>query len=252
MTAKIIIHIPHSSTLIPDSVKDEILISDHELNAELNLLTDHFIDKIFKIDSSKFATVTFPISRFIVDPERFEDDASEPMAKVGMGVIYTKTTHLKELRKPPTEEQRKYLLDKYYYTHHHQFDSLVQDALTYYGEVLIIDAHSFLNNPLPCDQDQSPDRPDICLGTDEFHTPKELIDKIMEIFQKEGFSVELNRPYSGTIVPSRHNHKNPRVKSIMIEINKDLYLEKTKDNPVTSENFQNIKNIIKRVLNSLL
>ena len=74
------------------------------------------------------------------------------------------------------------------------------------------------------DPDQQPDRPDICIGTDEFHTPKDLIDFSVDYFQNKGYRVKLNSPYSGTIVPLEYYRNDNRVKSIMVEVNRKLYL----------------------------
>ena len=75
------------------------------------------------------------------------------------------------------------------------------------------------------DPDQQPDRPDICIGTDEFHTPKELVACSTNYFIGLGYSVSMNSPYSGSIVPMRYYRKDKRVSSIMIEINRKLYLK---------------------------
>ena len=40
----------------------------------------------------------YEVSRLVCDPERFPDDANEPMAPVGMGVVYTATHDLAKLR----------------------------------------------------------------------------------------------------------------------------------------------------------
>ena len=53
-------------------------------------MTDHFTDELFA-GSSGTARVVYPVSRLVVDPERFVDDAQETMVSRGMGVIYTKT-----------------------------------------------------------------------------------------------------------------------------------------------------------------
>jgi len=90
---------------------------------------------------------------------------------------------------------------------------------------LIFDCHSFPSWPLPVDQDQTLNRPDICIGVDEFHTPTELVEDIKLKFENVGFCVEVNQPYSGTLVPLKYFGRHNRVKSIMIEINRALYLE---------------------------
>ena len=43
------------------------------------------------------------------------------------------------------------------------------------GKCLIIDGHSFPEIPLRFELDKDPNRPDICIGTCDFHTPEKLI-----------------------------------------------------------------------------
>jgi N-formylglutamate amidohydrolase len=160
-----------------------------------------------------------------VDPERFDDDAKEPMAERGQGVIYTRTTDGSPLRNPPTDAERDELLDRYYRPHHAQLTRRVEEALSAHGRALIIDGHSFPSKPLPVDLDQSPERPDICIGTDGFHTPPQLVDALVDICAEFGWSVAVDRPYSGTLVPTKHWGKDERVASVMIEVNRRLYLQ---------------------------
>ncbi len=93
-----------------------------------------------------------------------------------------------------------------------------------YGKCLIIDGHSFFESPLPYENDQSVNRPDICIGTDDFHTPGEVEAELSSFFISRGYSVAVNRPFAGAIVPGKYYKKNKRVQSVMIEINRRLYI----------------------------
>ena len=108
---------------------------------------------------------------------------------------------------------------------------------------MIIDCHSFSSVPLPYEMEQSNDRPDICIGPDDFHTPKVLSSLALEYFQSKGYKTVANYPYSGSIVPLRHYGKNANVSSIMIEINRGLYLK-----PGTNEKNDNFNKIKKDIL----
>ena len=60
----------------------------------------------------------FPVSRLVVDPERFSKDSQEPMSQVGMGVTYTRGSLRQLLREQPTQGKRLELLKRYYIPHH--------------------------------------------------------------------------------------------------------------------------------------
>jgi hypothetical protein len=106
-----ILHIPHASRVIPADVRRTLLLTDAELELELSLMTDAFTDELFlPAAGDGDAAVVFPVSRLVVDPERFEDDALEPMASVGMGAVYVKTSHGAPLRAKLPGRERETLL----------------------------------------------------------------------------------------------------------------------------------------------
>lgn len=74
------------------------------------------------------------------------------------------------------------------------------------------------------------DNADICIGTCDTYTNQELIDFTVMHFKSYGYSVEINKPYSGTIIPNKYlNKKEKRLSSIMLEINQKIYLNDKKD-----------------------
>lgn len=219
-----ILHIPHSSILIPEDLRDTLLLSDAELSSEILRITDWYTDELFSLPPEDAMTVRFPVSRLIVDPERFLDDSLEPMAKKGLGAVYERSSIGTPLRNKPSSAERKELIERLYIPHHSALVSSTELSLSTSGFAFIVDCHSFPNTPLPFELDQNPDRPDICLGTDDFHTPPWLLEKAIESFQSSGLRVAVNRPFSGSITPQAYFRKDKRVVSLMIELNRSLYM----------------------------
>jgi len=91
-SAPLIFHISHASVVVPPEVREDILLTDRELAIERLRMTDRYTDEIFKRAVLQgHAVVEFPVSRLVVDPERFVADAEEPLATRGMCVVYVKT-----------------------------------------------------------------------------------------------------------------------------------------------------------------
>lgn len=219
----VLLHIPHSSRDIPAQYRDDLLISHAALEHELIALTDLYTDELYQFDGAERAV--FPVSRFLLDPERFADDAQESMAARGMGVIYTVTTDLKPLRTPPSVERRAELLARYYTPHHERLNVWADRALAEVGQCLLVDCHSFPSQALPYELESAPrHRPQICIGTSVFHTPPQLREAVVSAFQSAGYEVGLDSPFAGTLTPGRHYGINPSVMAFMIEVRKDLYV----------------------------
>ena len=79
------------------------MLADEELREELNRITDHATDQIFQQAFPAAQAIVFPVSRLVVDPERFSEDSQEPMSRVGMGVTYTRGSLRQPLRYQPTQ-----------------------------------------------------------------------------------------------------------------------------------------------------
>lgn len=237
-----LIHIPHASVCIPPDCRSAFL---SDPSNELLPMTDWFADELFDLPAQK---LIFPVSRLVCDAERFRDDRLEEMSRRGMGACYTHGHDGKPLR-TLTSAQREAILRRWYDPHHARLERLVRDHLFRFGCCTVIDGHSFSPVPLPYEPNQSFDRPDICIGTDDFHTPPSLTAALCEAFRRKGYSVAVNMPYAGTIVPLRYYRKDARVRSVMIEINRGLYLT---DRCEKSHAFPTVKRDILDVFRSLL
>ena len=233
----IICNIPHAGTEIPNWAMDDFLITPIELKILTEKLVDLDVDKLFSFVEEENKVVS-NISRIVVDMERYKDDADEPMAKLGMGLFYTKDDKGKEIR----EKSRTYtkcidLYDNY----HAELESKVKAKIEKTGRCYIIDCHSFHDNMLYTGY-SSEDFPDVCLGfNDKF--PSNDIVWIKELFENNGYMVKFNIPFGGSIVPLKYLQDN-RVKSVMLELNRRIYCQ-------NNEDFRKVQSLCKEIYNHL-
>lgn len=218
----LVLHIPHASWIIPHEVRMNLLPDDTTLARELVRMTDAWTDELVEGFGLPAVRVMAPVSRLVVDVERFAEDADEPMTAQGMGAVYERLSSGEPLRaRDPM--QREQLMERWYRPHHARLADAVDDALAVHGRCLIIDVHSFASVPLPHEPSQDACRPEICLGTDCYHSPWQDGAAALATCQDYGFWAALNHPFAGSIVPAKHWGKTPEVRSTMIEVRRDLY-----------------------------
>ena len=236
MKNKVILHVPHSSTNIP--LMDGYTVDSNSLASEILKLTDWYTDDLFASEDDEMVIAEF--SRIFCDPERFTDDSQEIMSQYGMGVLYEKNDEGVDMRKV-TPELREKVLNDFYWKHHYNLSKAVDTQLNLFGKALIIDCHSYPGKPLKRDLDKNPKRPDFNIGTDAFHTPKQLIEVSKSFFENAGYTLGIDWPYKDSIVPLEHYNKNKNVKTIMLEINRDLYLKESTNDK--SERYLEVKKV---------
>ena len=223
----LVAHVPHASTVIPDEVRGEFVVSHAELARELLRLTDWYTDELFAGLRERGATLFVNrLSRLVMDPERFLDESAEPMATRGQGVVYWLGSELQLLREASSGLRTRRVRDLYE-PYHRALGSVVGEQLGEFGTCTLIDCHSFPTEPLRSEIDRSSGRPDICIGSDELHTPLELADALVAGFEAAGLSVARDVPYAGAFVPSGYYGRQSRVHSVMVEVRRGLYIDET-------------------------
>jgi N-formylglutamate deformylase len=103
-----------------------------------------------------------------------------------------------------------------------------------------------LSIALPHEPDQTAPRPDFCIGTDPFHTPPAVLDAILVAIQAEGYSVAVDAPFGGTLVPLSSYRKDRRILSVMIEVNRRLYMDK--DSGMKKHDFGRVSAVVGRLI----
>ena len=237
-----LIHLPHCGTIIPDEYKADYLLSPNKLEENIFQYADLYTDELFESLLTRFGGVKNKYSRLFIDPERFFDDKQESMSRLGLGWFYEKAI-LEET--PLRSTKNKGAIAEYYREHHKELNDKTQEKLDLYGKCTVIDCHSFSNERYWF-HDKNIELPDICIGYDEDHVDMDLVEMLKKEFQF--YNVSINSPYSGSMMPSRFN-SNDNVKSVMIEINKKLYLDSENKKP---DKFFQICFILEMLMNRLI
>ena len=221
----VILHVPHASRHVTPAARASIVLDDDALAAELDRMTDAYTDLIAERAARAAATTPWRFvnqaSRLVVDPERFCDPAAEEMTTVGMGAVYTRTSHGEVLRADDATVAEQ-LLAAHFRPYARAMTDLVNERLAAHGRAVIIDVHSYPSAPLPYELHGRDPRPPVCLGTDAAHTPGWLADAARDAFA--GLGVGWNTPFAGCYVPLEQYGRDDRVAALMVEIRRDTYM----------------------------
>lgn len=245
MRSHLILHIPHSSFAIPDRYRSRFYLQGEDLLREQLFMTDLYTDELF--GGAEAERLVFPISRLICDVERFRDPAAEEMTERGMWICYERCHDLRPL-KTVTDADREEVL-AVYDAHHLQLNTMVEEVLDEFGRCTIVDCHSYSSGPLPYELHSGGHRPQICIGADEYHSGRRLVDAVAGGFARCGYTTAINSPFSGTIVPLAFYRREPRVRSVMIEIRRDTYMDEATG--MRTEGFGRVKAAVAEVIEQL-
>lgn len=229
MSSPLFLHLPHASSVIPEGCREDFLIGVEELASEQLRLEDRFTDVLFGSGWPAAQAWIAPVSRLVVDVERFRSDDQEACAAVGMGAVYVRGTRGQALRRPDPD-RRELLLKTYYDPHHRACEAATAQALATWGRCVVLDAHSYPKGALPTQRPDAP-QPEIGLGTDVFHTPAALRELARNYFADHGLEVGVDEPFNGTFVPTCFWRQEPRVHSLMVEVRRDLYMDQATGAP---------------------
>ena len=240
----LLLHIPHASLHLPRDFWRDVAVDQKIIEKNLHFMADYKVGELVRdIDCHK---VIAKYSRLYCDVERFRDDSDEPMARLGMGAVYTHLPGGTQYRQL-TPERREEIIRQAYKPHHVQLNKLSQKIVAQHGSCIMIDLHSYSDDLVLKLFGYTENLPDICLGYDDEWFSENDALKLKLYIEKLGYSCVLNYPYAGALVPMDfYRNKMPGLRSVMLEVNRRVYLE---GGTVRQESVRNIGKIIKYIAN---
>ena len=244
----------HSGSIYPDAFIERTDLAIKQLRRN----EDAFITNLFSPAPDLGAPLieaNFP--RCFVDVNRASNELPSfwqtdgkiisPRAEIGMGVVPTMLSETINIYSEPLSlTAAKIRIKDLYHPYHDALQGLIDEALSLFGKVLLIDCHS-----MPGFNSMGSRRSDIILG-DRFgeSCSPEIVMLIEKLFQDLGYSVSRNYPYAGGFVTKYYGKPYESANALQIEINRDLYL-----NPITLDKkpgFTALAKNISRIINSII
>tara|TARA_B110001452_G_scaffold196074_1_gene166056 strand:- start:692 stop:1519 length:828 start_codon:yes stop_codon:yes gene_type:complete len=253
----ILITVPHAGDIYPD-----LFIKNLKLNLrEVRQIEDYQSNKILdKIDEQMADIIIAQCSRAVVDLNRsrnaidhsmftqvFEHEpvSEKQMIKYGLGVFPNKIFGKTILKKSLPFSYAIHMLKHYYDPFHKSLNKQIIYLSNIFGFCYHIDLHTMPSKALLNFKKE----PDIILG-DNFGKSCSvgLINYFQNVFQENGFTVEVNNPYAGGFITRNYGNPSKGVHTIQIEINRKIYMD---ENKLSLKNIKILQEIFSKIFNNL-
>ena len=253
----ILITVPHAGAIYPN-----LFIKNLKVNlCEVRRIEDYQSNKILdKIDGKMADIIIAQCSRAVVDLNRsrnaidysmftqvFEHEpvSEKQMIKYGLGVFPNKIFGKTILKNPLPFSYAIHMLEHYYDPFHKSLNKQIMYLSNIFGFCYHIDLHTMPSKALLNFKKE----PDIILG-DNFGKSCciGLINYFQNIFQENGFTVEVNNPYAGGFITRNYGNPSKGIHTIQIEINRKIYMD---ENRLSLKNIKIIQEIFAKIFNNL-
>jgi N-formylglutamate amidohydrolase len=253
----ILITVPHAGNIYPD-----LFIKNLKINlCEVRRIEDYQSNKILgQIDEQMADIIIAQCSRAVVDLNRsrnaidysmftqvFEHEpvSEKQMIKYGLGVFPNKIFGKTILKNPLPFSYAIHMLEHYYDPFHKSLNKQIMYLKNTFGFCYHIDLHTMPSKALLNFKKE----PDIVLG-DNFGKSCSigLINYFQNVFQENGFTVEVNNPYAGGFITRNYGNPSKGVHTVQIEINRKIYMD---ENKLSLKDMNIIQEIFAKIFNNL-
>ena len=253
----ILITVPHAGNIYPD-----LFIKNLKINlCEVRRIEDYQSNKILdQIDEQMADIIIAQCSRAVVDLNRsrnaidhsmftqvFEHEpvSEKQMIKYGLGVFPNKIFGKTILKSPLPFSYAIHMLEQYYDPFHKSLNKQIMYLNNTFGFCYHIDLHTMPSKALLNFKKE----PDIILG-DNFRKSCSirLRNYFQNVFQENGFTVEVNNPYAGGFITRNYGNPSKGVHTIQIEINRKIYMD---ENKLSLKNIKILQELFANIFNNV-
>ena len=253
----ILITVPHAGNIYPNLFIKNLKVNlcevrrmeDYQSDKILDMIKEHMADII--IAQCSRAVVDLNRSRNAIDHSMFtqvfdhEPVSEKQMIKYGLGVFPNKIFGKTILKKSIPFSYAVHMLEHYYDPFHKSLKKQIMYLSNIFGFCYHIDLHTMPSKALLNFKKE----PDIVLG-DNFGKSCSigLINYFQNVFQENGFTVEVNNPYAGGFITRNYGNPSKGVHTIQIEINRKIYMD---ENKLSLKNIKILQELFANIFNNV-
>ena len=233
---------PHSGSDYPES-----LLRASPLDARrIRSSEDAFVDRLFAA-APRFGAplLAARAPRAYVDLNRGPDELDpalvqgvsrrglNPRVASGLGVVPRVVAGGQAIYRgkiPMAEAQAR--LDRYWWPYHRQLQTLLSEAVSRFGEAVLIDCHSMPHEALDGVARGGARRPQVVIG-DRFGASASgaVVERVEAAFAAAGLEVTRNAPFAGAYVTQHYGRPSRGQHAVQIEIDRALYMDEARIEP---------------------
>lgn len=255
----LLISVPHAGEEIPA----ETLPSFTDTNPFfLTSDSDLYVDKLYNQAAKEFGAILIATSicRYVIDLNRdgnavdasFLHGAPQLQTPYPLGLVAHKTMSGKfVIKRPLTRSELKERIEKYYKPFHEALRRGIDNTVKKFGFCLHIDAHSMPSVGCIGHHDCGKKRPDVDLADCNSQSSGEKFMTALEVvFKRAGLKTTRNDPYQGGFIAQHYGRPEKNVHTVMIELNRALYMDERAHTPI-KEKFTALQKIIAALLHTV-
>ncbi|MFK7878506.1 N-formylglutamate amidohydrolase [Roseobacter sp.] len=248
---------PHSGRDYPWSLLRSTVLDDYAIRSS----EDAFVDQLFDCATQFGATfLKAGAPRAFVDLNRSNDELDpaliegvrrqthNPRVASGLGVIPRVVANGRAIYQGKLSlMEAKQRLSDYWHPYHDMLQALLDEALRYHGQAVLIDCHSMPHEAVQGIVRRGAKRPQIVLG-DRFGAAAnpDIVDRVEAAFTSAGFVVSRNAPFAGAYVAQAYGRPSRGQHAVQVEIDRALYMDEQTIKP--SSDFADLQLVLRGVI----
>jgi N-formylglutamate deformylase len=174
-----------------------------------------------------------------------------PRALRGLGLVKTRSRYgeaVQERKLTVAEVEAR--LANYHRPYHREFSRIVENFHQRFGMYRDLSCHCMSPVGAPTHADPGQRRPDFCIGNLNGQSASaQFVELVVETLRGCGYRVTVNDPYVGNEIHRRYGNPAQKKDSILLEMNKDLYMDIDTFKPTA--NYPKVKSDLERLLRAV-